>query len=108
MRREPTRSEGRLWTWLRNRQFSGYKIRRQFPVGKYILDFYCAELRLAIEVDGEHHLTSWVSEYDNQRCLDLRARGIDVLQIPNVLLIRDSRCVAECIQMAIDKIIAAR
>jgi very-short-patch-repair endonuclease len=108
MRREPTGSEGRLWTWLRDRRFSGYKFRKQYPIGKYILDFYCAELRLAIEVDGQHHLSTWVSEYDDQRYLELRARGIEVLQIPNILLIRDPRCVAECIQAAIDRIIAAR
>jgi len=49
MRKAPTRSEDRVWSWLRDRRFGGYKFRRQHPVGDYIVDFYCSELKLAIE-----------------------------------------------------------
>jgi very-short-patch-repair endonuclease len=62
MRRAPTRSENRLWSWLRDRRFDGYKFRRQYPIGRYVLDFYCAELKLAIEVDGRHHEEPWMSD----------------------------------------------
>ena len=50
MRRAPTRSEDRLWSWLRDRRFSGQKFRRQVPIGRYILDFYCPRLKLVIEI----------------------------------------------------------
>ena|ERR1700682_3191630 len=102
MRRAPTRAEERLWAWLRNRRFRGCKFRRQVPVGSFILDFYCSELRLAIELDGSHHRQSWRSDYELKRRLVLEKREIYVLAIPNELLIRDSRLVAEMIDAAID------
>ncbi|MGZ7042759.1 MAG: endonuclease domain-containing protein [Thermoanaerobaculia bacterium] len=52
MRQFPTRAEQRIWNWLRSRRFAGLKWRRQHPLGKYILDFYCPELKLALELDG--------------------------------------------------------
>src|SRR5437016_4832048 len=72
LRKSLTVSEQRLWNWLRNRSFSGYKFRRQVPIDRYVVDFYCAELRLAIEVDGHHHETQWNDAYDTQRTLHLR------------------------------------
>ena len=101
MRREPTREEERLWSWLRDRRCSGFKFRRQTPLGPYIVDFYCAELKLVIEVDGEHHQTAWMSEYDGRRSLMLGKRGIRVLRIPNELLVSDSLLVGEQIDAAI-------
>ena len=55
LRDNMTRQELGLWLYLKNRQLGGFKFRRQHPVGPYILDFYCAELRLAVEIDGEVH-----------------------------------------------------
>jgi very-short-patch-repair endonuclease len=52
MRKNATQSEAIVWEWLRNRRFGRWKFRRQHPVGRYVLDFYCDALRLAIEVDG--------------------------------------------------------
>ena len=101
MRQSPTRSEDRLWQWLRDRRCSGYKFRRQHPLGGYILDFYCAELKLAIEVDGKHHEAAWVNEYDGARSLELGEHGIDVVRIPNELLIRDYLTVIDIVQFAI-------
>jgi len=104
MRRAPTRGEGRLWSWLRNRQCSGFKFRRQTPIGPYIIDFYCAELQLAIELDGGHHNAPWMNEYDGRRSRDLQHHGIRVLRIPNELLIRDSLLVEEQIRAVIAEI----
>jgi len=101
MRRSQTRSEGRLWKWLRGRKFASHKFHRQHCVGRYILDFYCAELKLAIEVDGEHHDAPWMAEYDSTRTVELRARGIEILRVPSVLLIRDAPSVVEMIEIAI-------
>ena len=55
LRKEQTNAEQLLWHVLRNRQFGGLKFRRQYPVAPYVLDFYCHEARLAIEVDGGQH-----------------------------------------------------
>jgi very-short-patch-repair endonuclease len=101
MRRNPTRAEGRMWCWLRNRRFSGVKFRRQVPIGRYIVDFYCPQLKVAIELDGTHHRVAGMDEYDDRRTRDLRRRGIYVLRIPNELLIRDSLMVSEMISAVI-------
>jgi very-short-patch-repair endonuclease len=95
-----------LWSWLRDRRFTGYRFRRQYPILHYILDFYCPELKLAIEVDGSDHETAWVSEYDDERSERLSIRGIKFVRIPNALLIRDSLLVEECIRAAIAEITA--
>ena len=99
----PTRSENRLWAWLRDRRFEGYKFRRQFPIDGYVLDFYCAELKLAIEADGRQHGQILMAQYDDQRLLALQERGIEVLRIPNELLIRDSPMVETIIRHAIEQ-----
>ncbi|HEU4887388.1 MAG TPA: endonuclease domain-containing protein [Thermoanaerobaculia bacterium] len=86
LRRSMTVSEQRLWNWLRNRTLGGFKFRRQVPVGRYVLDFYCPALKLAIEVDGQQHETLWMAEYDGERTLYLRSQGIEVVRITNKLL----------------------
>jgi very-short-patch-repair endonuclease len=55
LRTHPTKWERLLWRHLRNRNFAGYKFRRQHPVDSYVLDFYCPEVKLAIELDGGRH-----------------------------------------------------
>ena len=103
MRREPTRAEGRVWTWLRARRFSEWKFRRQHPIGRYILDFYSAGLRLAIELDGSHHSAEWMVDHESERTRDLRSRGIEIIRIPNELLIRDPESVNEFIKAEIER-----
>ena len=53
LRQPQTPMEQRLWTRLRDRQFSGYKFRRQHPIGYFIVDFYCADRKLIVEIDGD-------------------------------------------------------
>ena len=108
MRHSATRAEGRLWRWLRDRRFSGYKFRRQHPLGSYILDFYCPELKLAIEVDGRQHKTPDMIDYDDKRSATLRRDGIHTLRIPNEDLIRDGRCVEEMIVVTVDRLKSRR
>jgi very-short-patch-repair endonuclease len=100
MRRSSTRAEDRVWSWLRGRRFDGVKFRRQVPIGPYIVDFYCADLMLAIELDGSQHQLI-LDEYDSQRTAYLRQQGLEVVRIPNEELIRDSQLVAEVIRAAI-------
>ncbi len=77
-------------------------------MGGFILDFYCSELRLAIELDGSHHAAQCRADYENHRIEFLRQKGIEVLSIPNVLLIRDWLTVADRIQAAIDRRLAGQ
>jgi very-short-patch-repair endonuclease len=58
MRKAPTEPEAALWRLLRNRRFSGYKFRRQVPLGGYIADFVCFDARLIVEADGSQHAES--------------------------------------------------
>ena len=60
-------SELLLWPRLKNKQLNGFRFRRQYGIDKYVVDFYCPELRLAIEIDGGYHFSSDMKEYDPVR-----------------------------------------
>ena len=77
LRRTMTRPEQTLWSLLR-RKNQGWHFRRQHPVGPYILDFYCAALRLCVEVDGPAHVEQ--AERDARRTAGLNKKGITVLR----------------------------
>lgn len=81
LRRRSTEAERLLWQAVRNRQLLGYKFRRQHSVGPYVLDFYCPELKLAIEVDGISHDTPEAREYDKTRQAIIETYGIRFLRI---------------------------
>lgn len=82
LRNHGTCAEAVLWRMLKNRQVQGLKFRRQHGIGPYIIDFYCPELKLAIELDGEVHYNR--SEYDEQRSEFLeKTGGICVLRFEN-------------------------
>jgi very-short-patch-repair endonuclease len=83
MRRFHTAAEGVVWFCLRSRKFGGYKFRRQEPIGPFIADFYCPELKLVIEMDGEHHQSPDMSDYDSARTVELHKQGIAVVRISN-------------------------
>jgi very-short-patch-repair endonuclease len=76
LRGRATDAERLLWRLLRTRQFAGLKFRRQHPVGPYIVDLYCADRRLAVELDGGQHFTVEGLSNDGRRIEYLAARGI--------------------------------
>jgi very-short-patch-repair endonuclease len=82
-RKEPTTAESRLWEALRSRSLTGLKFRRQHPVGSFILDFYCTEQNLCIEVDGEIHNQPEQVILDAQRTSILKQLGIHILRFTN-------------------------
>lgn len=82
LRKNMTDPEKKLWEYLKT-QPMGYKFRRQHPISKYILDFYCHKLRLSIEVDGGYHLTKEQIEIDNQRTEFLKSVGITEIRFTN-------------------------
>lgn len=82
LRKSMTSAEQTVWHWLRNR-YGGFKFRRQHPMAGYILDFYCAELRLCIEVDGGVHNEWPQAIYDTERSGELSKLGVTVLRLRN-------------------------
>ena len=86
MRRELTNAEEMLWRSLRDRGI-GAKIRRQCPIGPYIIDFACVAAKLVIEVDGPSHDELAQQTHDARRDAWLRQQGWRVLRIPNALVI---------------------
>jgi len=81
MRRALTPPEARLWVQLKGRKLEGLKFRRQHPAGPYILDFYCPEQGLAVEVDGMIHGDADQARHDERRTAWLTTKGISVLRV---------------------------
>ena len=83
LRKNITLAEKIVWLNIRRKQIEGERFLRQFSVKQYVLDFYCPKLRLAIEVDGETHLTGEELEYDNRRQDYLESLGLIFLRFRN-------------------------
>jgi very-short-patch-repair endonuclease len=75
-----------LWTQLKGKTLDGSKWRKRHPVGNYILDFYCPDSKLCVELDGERHYTfEGARENENRTCF-LNTRGIRVVRFENRLI----------------------
>ncbi|MDX2129904.1 MAG: type ISP restriction/modification enzyme [Chloroherpetonaceae bacterium] len=83
LRKNATDAEKLMWSLLRNRQLNGYKFRRQHPFGRFILDFYCHESKLCVELDGGQHAEKNQAEYDAARTEVLNQNGIRVIRFWN-------------------------
>ena len=83
LRRNDSSAESLLWSKLRDRQIDGWKFKRQVPFGNYILDFFCFDARLAIEVDGDTHGEVDEIASDKDRELFLAENGVRVLRFWN-------------------------
>jgi very-short-patch-repair endonuclease len=97
LRGTQTDAENLVWMLLRDRRMVGFKFRRQHPVGKYIIDFYCHEAKLAIELDGGGHNLDYSKEYDRLRSLEIENTGIYVVRFWNNEVFKDCEAVMECI-----------
>ena len=101
LRNTATNSEQKLWHFLKNRQLAGYRFRRQYGVGKFIVDFYCPEIKLAIEIDGANHFFDDKSTfYDLARQKFIENQGIKVLRFTNTEIINNIGGVIESIILA--------
>jgi len=100
-RRMGTLAEKTLWQHLRNRQQLGKKFRRQHPLGKYVVDFYCHDCSLVVETDGFVHLIDDNPEYDAERTAYLNQLGIRVLRFTNDQVIQDLATVMEQVRNAL-------
>ena len=83
LRKNMTSQERKLWSIIRERRFFGYRFRRQFPIGSYIVDFVCREKRIIIEIDGGQHNEIQNIEYDNKRTEFLKSEGFQVIRFWN-------------------------
>jgi len=83
LRQVSTEAEKLLWAELRNRKLNGLKFRRQHPIDKYIVDFYCHEKKLVIELDGSIHDKKENKEYDQARTIELGGLKIKVIRFRN-------------------------
>ncbi len=89
LREFKTKAEDKLWKNLRSRKLNNLKFKRQHPFGEFVLDFYCHEIQLCIEVDGDIHNEKDIIEKDNQRTMALNENGIKVIRFKNEEVIRD-------------------
>jgi very-short-patch-repair endonuclease len=83
LRQRQTPTEEMMWSLLKNRQFMGLKFRRQHQMGVYIVDFYCHEKRLIVELDGEVHNRKERKELDQTRDAYLKSLGFNILRFKN-------------------------
>jgi len=77
-----TLSEVLLWKELKNKNIQGFDFDRQRPIGNYIVDFYCKELSLAIEIDGDTHIYRY--DYDDERQIELEKLGVHFLRFEDI------------------------
>jgi very-short-patch-repair endonuclease len=81
LRKEQTKEEAKLWQYLSGKKLDNYKFRRQHPIDKYIVDFFCPSANLIVELDGSQHVEQ--KEYDDKRTAFLQVKGYKVLRFWN-------------------------
>ncbi len=101
LRSHPTKVETILWRNLKSRRLAGKKFRRQFSVDPYIVDFFCPDSRVTIELDGAGHFTMLGGERDARKLAYLEKCGIRVLHFENKLIYTGLEWVLEVIKEAL-------
>ena len=97
LRRGMPPAQRRMWQLLRDRRFAGYKFRREHPLGPYVLDFYCPEARVSIEVDGRQHGFPEEQRRDQKKEAYLLGEGIMTRRFWNRQVTREPEVVKRCI-----------
>lgn len=98
------RAEVILWSRIRKKQILDCRFRRQYSVGSYVLDFYCPEIKLAIEIDGESHFRSLAEEYDKAREDEIKQVGIQFLRFQNTDVYKNLNRVLQTIYEKVEEI----
>jgi very-short-patch-repair endonuclease len=93
LRKNQTEAEKILWQEIRGRKINNLKFHRQYSIGPYIVDFFCPEIRLVIELDGEQHKDA--KEYDIERENFLKNEDIKILRFWNDEVMNDLKSVLE-------------
>lgn len=97
LRNNSTKAEIILWRFLKKKQIDGFKFRRQHSIGSFIVDFYCPEKRMAIELDGDVHEVDKQAAYDRIRQRKIESLGIKVLRFTNEDVIQNVEDVLKAI-----------
>lgn len=101
LRQEPTSAEVKLWAALRGRRLAGLKFRRQHPYERFVLDFFCVEHQLVVELDGGVHAEPTQAARDAERTEFLQSRGIRVLRFKNETVENEIEAVLKQIEEAV-------
>ena len=101
LRNNPTPAEAILWKYLQRRRMLGKKFRRQFSVSRYIVDFFCVDCGIAIELDGAPHFRELRADYEGRRTAFLTGLGIEVIRFENRTVHDNIETVLETIREAI-------
>jgi very-short-patch-repair endonuclease len=107
LRHRQTPAEARFWDAVRDRSAYSFRIRRQHPIGRYVLDFWIPSHRLAIELDGDVHLDDEIAAQDAVRTEWLESQGVQVLRFTNAEIFNDLERVFQIIDRHIREINAA-
>ena len=102
MRKEPTLAEQKLWQHIRGKRILGHKFRRQHALDRFIVDFYCSEARLIVEVDGPTH--EYTPEEDAIRQKFLEEMGNRVIRFTNVEVLKQMEAVLDEIARVLQEI----
>jgi len=105
LRRIQTATEEVVWLQIRNRKLLGLKFKRQYSIDKYVVDFYCPEHKIALEIDGSIHLLDEIKEYDKKRQKHLETFGITFIRVQNVEIESNSEKAFTMIEDEIKEII---
>jgi len=102
MRHVPTDAEIRVWSHLRDRRLKGWKFRRQHPIGGFILDFYCPDACLGIELDGGGHALPEQAARDQERERRLSESGVRLLRFWDDQALKETDTVLETVLKALE------
>jgi very-short-patch-repair endonuclease len=103
LRRNSTNAERQLWQRLKNRGVSGFKFVRQAPIGPYIADFLCRDMKLVVEIDGAPHSTDAEIASDQRRTKVLAEQGYRVMRFTNEAVYESAEGVLETILAGLQK-----
>jgi very-short-patch-repair endonuclease len=98
LRNNLTPAEAALWELIKNKKLDGRKFRRQHSIGNFILDFYCPEEKLAIELDGDDHYWDEGMKRDKIKTTYIKSHGIEILRFENKLVFKNPEFVLNTIK----------
>jgi very-short-patch-repair endonuclease len=105
LRKNMTDSETRVWEIVRNKKIMGLKFRRQHPIDIYIVDFFCYQLKLVVEVDGDIHNRTDQSIWDKNRTSEIESFGIEVIRFTNFEVMNQPDVLTMSIKMKCEEIL---
>ncbi|MFH1631481.1 MAG: endonuclease domain-containing protein [bacterium] len=104
LRRKMTPAEQRLWQYLRGSQVDGFKFRRQQGIGPYVVDFYCAKVKLVVEIDGDSHFDDLGRDHDKQRGYLMSDNAITTIRFTNIDVYESIEGVIDQIKVALKRL----